>query len=241
VRKIIVFLIIICQWSFVIGDDATAYIKKYRKVAIKEMKKHGIPASITLAQGMLESGNGKSRLARKARNHFGIKCTSDWHGKKIREDDDKKDECFRKYRKAEQSYDDHSKFLKRDRYKSLYDLDKRDYKGWAYGLKKAGYATNPKYPELLIDLIERYDLNKYDKKGAKRKIKQEEKQEQQEVIAVDNESSVGSSQSSHHTVKKGDTLYSISKKYGMNVDELKALNNKTNNEISLGEKLRIKN
>ncbi len=129
------------------------------------MKEYRIPASITLAQGILESGSGNSRLAVKGNNHFGIKCHSDWKGKTIHEDDDEKHECFRKYKKAEDSYNDHSKFLtQRGRYSFLFEYETTDYKSWAYGLKKAGYATNPKYPELLIRLIEKYDLHKYDGK-----------------------------------------------------------------------------
>lgn len=140
----------------------TEYIATYKKIARKEMKKHGIPASITLAQGILESGDGNSVLARKAKNHFGIKCTSDWHGRTMHRDDDKPNECFRRYRKASDSFHDHSAFLKRKRYSRLFELDRDDYKGWAYGLRKAGYATNPKYPQLLISIIEKNKLYKYD-------------------------------------------------------------------------------
>ena len=140
------------------------YIEKYSKIAVAEMKKYNIPASITLAQGILESGNGESRLAKEGNNHFGIKCHSNWNGKTIIEDDDEKDECFRKYDNAEDSYRDHSLFLtERGRYSFLFELNKKNYKAWAKGLKKAGYATNPKYPDLLIDLIERYDLSRFDK------------------------------------------------------------------------------
>ncbi len=138
------------------------YISAYKKIARKEMKQHGIPASITLAQGILESSSGNSELARKANNHFGIKCTSDWHGRSYHADDDKPNECFRRYRHAEHSFHDHSEFLKRKRYEKLFDLDRDDYKAWAQGLKKAGYATNPKYPQLLINLIEKHELYRYD-------------------------------------------------------------------------------
>jgi flagellum-specific peptidoglycan hydrolase FlgJ len=138
------------------------YIATYKKIARKEMKQHGIPASITLAQGILESGNGNSELARRANNHFGIKCTKDWNGKTYYIDDDKPNECFRRYRHAEASFHDHSAFLKNKRYSDLFGLDREDYKGWAKGLKKAGYATNPKYPQLLINLIEKHKLYQYD-------------------------------------------------------------------------------
>jgi len=138
------------------------YIAVYKKTAMTMMKKNGIPASIILAQGILESSNGNSELARNANNHFGIKCTSDWTGKTYAVDDDKPNECFRRYPTAEASYKDHSEFLKRPRYAKLFDLSSDDYKGWARGLKKAGYATNPKYPQLLINLIEKYNLYKLD-------------------------------------------------------------------------------
>lgn len=147
------------------ADRITAeqYIEQWKAVAVKKMKEHGIPASITLAQGLLESGNGNSKLAREANNHFGIKCTPDWTGGKSYHDDDAKNECFRKYRDAEQSYEDHAKFLQRPRYAGLFELKPTDYKGWAHGLKKAGYATDPKYPQKLIDLIERYRLHDLDR------------------------------------------------------------------------------
>jgi hypothetical protein len=144
------------------------YIKKYKYVAIKEMHLYQIPASITLAQGILESGSGNSMLAKEANNHFGIKCHSDWKGKTIYKDDDAKNECFRVYTTAEQSYRDHSIFLStKKRYEFLFDYSITNYKSWAKGLKKAGYATNPKYPDLLINLIEKYNLNQYDRVSEK--------------------------------------------------------------------------
>ena len=127
------------------------------------MKQYKIPASITLSQGILESGNGESRLANIGNNHFGIKCHG-WKGKEIYADDDEENECFRKYRKVEDSYRDHSIFLKKNgRYSFLFELDLNDYEGWAHGLKKAGYATSPNYAEKLISLIEKYDLSRFDK------------------------------------------------------------------------------
>lgn len=139
------------------------YIEQWKAVAVKKMKEHGIPASITLAQGLLESGNGNSALARDGNNHFGIKCTPDWTGGRTYHDDDKKDDCFRKYKDAAQSYEDHAKFLQRPRYAGLFELRPTDYKGWAKGLKQAGYATDPAYPQKLIALIERYELYNLDK------------------------------------------------------------------------------
>lgn len=146
------------------GDRLTAeqYIEKWKTVAVKKMKEHGIPASITLAQGLLESGNGNSMLARESNNHFGIKCTPDWKGGRSYHDDDIKNDCFRSYRDAADSFEDHSQFLKRQRYAKLFELKSTDYKGWAHGLKDAGYATDPHYPRKLIELIERYGLDKLD-------------------------------------------------------------------------------
>lgn len=139
------------------------YISTYKDIAIRQMEKFGIPASIILAQALLESGAGNSFLAINANNHFGIKC-HDWQGETITMDDDKKNECFRKYSTVEESFNDHSNFLRyRPRYNSLFQLEITDYKGWAHGLKKAGYATNPNYANLLISLIERYSLDIYDK------------------------------------------------------------------------------
>ncbi len=141
---------------------AEEYINTYKDLAILEMNRSGIPASITLAQGMLESGNGNSRLAVKANNHFGIKCHG-WDGTEIYHDDNEKDECFRHYRTAQESYLDHTDFLMtRSRYAFLFEYKSTDYKSWARGLRKAGYATDPNYPQRLIDLIERYDLHQYD-------------------------------------------------------------------------------
>lgn len=140
------------------------YIGQYYKIAVNEMHRSGIPASITLAQGIIESGSGNSRLATEGNNHFGIKCHKGWTGKTIREDDDEKNECFRKYKSAEDSYLDHTDFLQtRDRYAFLFKLKRNDYKAWAKGLKKAGYATNPKYAPILINVIEKYSLYEYDK------------------------------------------------------------------------------
>ena len=141
-----------------------AYIDAYKEIAIREMLDYKIPASITLAQGILESGAGQSELAKESNNHFGIKCHDDWKGDKVYYDDDAKDECFRKYDHVEDSYEDHSVFLTtKTRYAFLFDLDADDYKGWAKGLKQAGYATNPKYADILINTIEEYELHQYDK------------------------------------------------------------------------------
>ena len=142
------------------------YIKTYREIAVDEMKHYHIPASITLAQGLLESGAGKSDLARRSNNHFGIKCGGSWKGRSVRANDDAPNECFRAYKSPKDSYRDHSKFLSSGaRYAFLFRLKITDYKGWAHGLKKAGYATDPRYAYRLINIIELYDLDEYDKKG----------------------------------------------------------------------------
>ncbi|MFH2140828.1 MAG: glucosaminidase domain-containing protein [Bacteroidota bacterium] len=143
------------------------YIMSYGDLAVINMNRNGIPASITLAQGMLESDNGNSPLAQKANNHFGIKCHSSWTGKTFYQDDDEKNECFRKYKSVYESFQDHADFLKNSkRYSFLFDLDVTDYKAWAHGLRKAGYATNPKYPQLLIKIIEDNKLSEYDLKSS---------------------------------------------------------------------------
>ncbi len=152
------------------NNPRLAYIEKYSSIAVSEMKRTGVPASITLAQGLLESNAGQSRLAVKGNNHFGIKCHNDWKGKNMKEDDNAPGECFRVYPSADASFRDHSDFLRgRDRYKSLFELKTTDYKGWAKGLKKAGYATDPNYADKLITLIEDYRLYEYDK-GTKVKV-----------------------------------------------------------------------
>ncbi|MBO4918012.1 MAG: glucosaminidase domain-containing protein [Bacteroidales bacterium] len=139
------------------------YIDRWAATAVREMYRSGVPASITLAQGILESRSGLSALAAEGNNHFGIKCHKDWKGKTMRIDDDRRSECFRVYPSAEDSFRDHSDFLRYwDRYKFLFDFDTKDYESWAYGLKKAGYATDPSYPQKLIQLIEEYDLSRFD-------------------------------------------------------------------------------
>jgi len=139
------------------------YIEDYKDIAMVEMQRYNIPASITLAQGILESGSGQGRLARYGNNHFGIKCHATWNGKTITHDDDEKSECFRRYKYAYESFEDHSQFLmKRGRYTSLFELNPTDYESWAHGLKRAGYATDPAYAKKLIALIKKFSLHQYD-------------------------------------------------------------------------------
>jgi flagellum-specific peptidoglycan hydrolase FlgJ len=155
-----------CLFAQYTEIDIRNYIETYKEVAINKMVEYKIPASITLAQGIFESGSGTSRLAKEANNHFGIKCHKEWTGDTIKHDDDALQECFRKYAEAEHSYNDHSLFLtSRPRYSGLFALDIMDYKAWAHGLKAAGYATNPQYADRLISLIERFDLARQDTIG----------------------------------------------------------------------------
>jgi flagellum-specific peptidoglycan hydrolase FlgJ len=204
------------------------YIDDFKETAKSNMKEYGVPASITLAQGILESGVGTGSLSQQANNHFGIKCHKEWNGPSVLYDDDASDECFRKYQDPSESYRDHSLFLtSRSRYDFLFDLPSGDYKAWAKGLKKAGYATDPKYPDKLISLIERYDLHQYDEEvmgsGPKeRKSYSESKSNKNE-----------------YTVTKGDTLYSLSKKFEISVEELKKKNKLQSNSLSIGQKLLV--
>lgn len=152
------------------------YIKTYSALAIEQQKKYKIPASITLAQGLLESGAGQSDLARRSNNHFGIKCHSDWRGGRVYHDDDLRGECFRKYKRVEDSYEDHSKFLKRSRYDQLFRLKITDYKGWARGLQKCGYATDRAYANKLIKVVEDYELYRFDSDKEHKPTREERKQ-----------------------------------------------------------------
>ncbi|MBO4622169.1 MAG: glucosaminidase domain-containing protein [Paludibacteraceae bacterium] len=162
-RPLLIILFIACAGVLsaqtpALNDAYLQYIAKYRKVALEQEKQHKIPACITLAQGLLESGAGKSELATQANNHFGIKCHKDWTGETYSHDDETAQECFRKYKHAEESYEDHSLFLQRPRYATLFQLDITDYKGWAHGLRQCGYATDPTYAAKLIKIIEDYGL-----------------------------------------------------------------------------------
>lgn len=204
------------------------YIDDFKETAKSNMKEFGVPASITLAQGILESGVGTGSLSQQANNHFGIKCHKEWNGPSVLYDDDASDECFRKYQDPSESYRDHSLFLtSRSRYDFLFDLPSGDYKAWAKGLKKAGYATDPKYPDKLISLIERYDLHQYDEEvmgSAPRERKSY---------------SESKSNKNEYTVTKGDTLYSLSKKFEISVEELKKKNKLQSNSLSIGQKLLV--
>jgi flagellum-specific peptidoglycan hydrolase FlgJ len=200
-----------------------AYIEKYKETAKSNMTQFGIPSSIILAQGILESGAGTGPLSSLANNHFGIKCHKDWSGPSVSYDDDTAQECFRKYSEAKDSYADHAVFLlNRTWYANLFKLEKNDYKAWARGLKAAGYATDPKYADKLISIIERYKLNSFDN-------------EVLGITPVFSENTV--SNSSLYQVSPGDTLYSISKKFNVSVEDLKKKNNLTDNAISVGQSI----
>ena len=199
------------------------YINEYRDIAMESMLQYGIPASITLAQGILESGAGVGELTLKANNHFGIKCHTGWEGEKAYHDDDEEQECFRKYKDPKSSYRDHSLFLtQRSRYQDLFKLRKDDYKAWAKGLRKAGYATDPKYPEKLIGIIERYQLDKYDRDVLGEK---------------DPPTRTANSNNDAYYVQAGDTLYNISKRFNITVESIKKNNRLKDNSISIGQVL----
>jgi len=199
------------------------YIENYSTIAKEEMVQYGIPASITLAQGILESGAGRAELSKKSNNHFGIKCHKGWTGERVYHDDDESQECFRKYKDPKYSFRDHSLFLtQRSRYESLFSYKKDDYKSWAKGLRKAGYATDPKYPQKLINIVEKYKLYTFDEEVLGKKSKRKNK----DVSNVKT-----------YIVEKGDTLYSLSRKFNVSVDSLKEYNGLESNTISIGQEL----
>lgn len=227
------------------------YINQFKDVAKNNMKEYKIPASITLAQGILESGAGKGRLCLEANNHFGIKCHTGWTGPSITHDDDALQECFRKYADPADSYRDHSKFLtSRSRYNDLFTLDILDYKGWAQGLKNAGYATDPKYPSKLIGIIERYQLFLFDHEVVAPEQKNEVKQEvltnqveeivEENAVEVVTNPTLTTNDDSIYVIQKGDTLYSLSKRFNTTVEKLKELNSLKDNSLSIGQEIKIK-
>lgn len=237
------------------------YINDYKEIAMVEMQRYKIPASITLAQAILESGSGQGRLARHGNNHFGIKCHSSWEGKTMTHDDDEKGECFRRYKYAFESFEDHSTFLvNRSRYAFLFELAPDDYEGWAHGLKKAGYATDPSYAKKLIQLIKKHNLHEYDKQVLGADYKAVNTPKTNEKVAVSNtnvqvastpkatpkttETPAKSTQSTakYYTVKTGDTLYKIAREQKVSIQQIMELNNldeKTSNNLKIGQTLRI--
>ena len=228
-----------------------SYIEQYYQIAEKQQKEHGIPASIVLAQGLLESGAGQSSFAKESNNHFGIKC-NDWNGDKIYHDDDKKGECFRKYNQVLDSYEDHAAFLKgRSRYASLFQLNPADYEGWAHGLKKAGYATDPTYAYKLISIIEDYNLHQYDLNGNNSGLAlKSNKNSQIESNKNENQVSMGviNARMSHTVVKvnkvklvtslPGDTYGSIADEFNITEERLRGYN-EVNSSASLNPGTRV--
>lgn len=215
------------------------YIEEYKDIAISEMRRMGVPAAITLAQGILESQCGNSDLVKQSNNHFGIKCKSTWTAETVLHDDDKPGECFRKYNTAEDSYRDHSDFLKgSSRYASLFQLNPTDYKDWAYGLQKAGYATNPRYPEILIKNIEKYNLEQYTLDGLNEApqfaaAKYQEKQEDNSSSALSVDSSLTAPVNLTINglkvllVPKGTSLLAIATQHRIGLDKLLSINDLT--------------
>lgn len=219
------------------------YVDLWKSEAIKQMKEHNIPASITLAQGILESASGNSDLAVKGKNHFGIKCHG-WTGEKMYMDDDAKGECFRVYDSAGDSYNDHSLFLnKYDRYAFLFDLELTNYEDWAKGLKKAGYATNPQYPQLLIKLIEELELSQYDKSGMIPEIiAQPELIAKRETMSNKHEVAIQGKKTKYIVAKKGDTFYKIAQEFNLTLGQLYRYNDfdKTKDFLEEGDKVYLK-
>ncbi|MBW1656848.1 glucosaminidase domain-containing protein [Flavobacterium quisquiliarum] len=231
--------------TVVTSDLINNYVLQYKDIAMGNMKTYGIPASIILAQGILESGAGKGDLAVDANNHFGIKCHNDWLGESVRHDDDSAQECFRKYPQASESYRDHALFLVgKKRYATLFTYEKDDYKSWAKGLRAAGYATDPKYPDKLISYIERYNLHQYDCQVTGRNYvpinTSTPPKKSSYDVASDPKINMNQYDPNLYEVQKGDTLYSISKKFNLLVEDLKRKNNLTDNAISIGQRLKVK-
>lgn len=225
--SLILSLLSILNFAFSFDNKISQqeYISLWKDVAIQQMHNYKIPASITLAQAILESANGNSELANKANNHFGIKC-SDWKGDSYLKDDNKKNECFRKYKHAKESFEDHSLFLKnRSRYSFLFTYEQNDFKSWAKGLKQAGYATNPNYPKLLIDLIEKYNLQQFDGKSTNTSFSTNSISGNKTNKIILNSSEKHKVQKHSNDInyvlaKKGDTFYRLSKELNISLKQL---------------------
>jgi LysM repeat protein len=222
---------------------AEQYIETYKDIAIAEMKRTGIPASITLAQGLIESGSGNSSLSRQSNNHFGIKCKKDWTGRSVNFDDDAPQECFRAYDRVEDSYRDHSDFIRAgERYAFLFELDPTDYKGWANGLKQAGYATNPQYADMLITAIERYSLYQYDIGNKRKPITPDGRQEKEPLFASNSDNELTSFNGiPAYESKAGNTYVSIAENnYMMRWEVAKYNDLKKGEELEPGTILYLK-
>lgn len=244
------------------NENIIKYIEQYAALAVKEMERTGVPASIKIAQGIHETNAGKSPLVLQSNNHFGIKCKSSWTGEKVYHNDDAEGECFRKYEDAKASYLDHSDYLKsQPRYAFLFEYDANDYAAWAWGLKKAGYATNPIYAQTLIKYIEAYQLNELndfaeneeDLKNFFEKIRNKPLQplaNNGKFIEPDDREKPADKPTKEksgkrfkvkktHVVKRGDSLYSLSKKYGTTVEALKKINHLKKEALQVGQKIKI--
>ena len=243
-------------------NDEKDYISTFAEPAMKEMKLYGVPASITLAQGILETNAGRSKLVKESNNHFGIKCHDSWKGESVSHDDDAAGECFRKYRNPLASYRDHSHFLtSRPRYASLFELKATDYKEWARGLREAGYATDKSYADKLIRIIEKHDLAQYDQQTIgkrKRMLKRESRKERVAALLNDTKNKLAETtrrtkrmgkeateqiadagRGLAHRVTPGDTLYSIAKRYEVTVEAIKKMNILDSDNLSIGQILEI--
>ncbi|GHV65835.1 N-acetylmuramoyl-L-alanine amidase [Bacteroidia bacterium] len=236
VKCLLIAILLIINTLSVYGDPRKDFVYKYRALAVREMHRTGIPASIKLAQGILESGSGFSDLAVKANNHFGIKCHGSWKGARHYQDDDEENECFRHYERPEESWIDHSNFLlNRPWYAPLFELERTDYKGWAKGLKSIGYATNPEYAKLLISIIEEEQLYVYDTVTPKKK--------ETEQVSEKVEGKLDNYRIREETrnkllcieAKEGDTYENIALYYGIDVDKLLSFNDKLDNTITPGD------
>jgi len=245
------------------NENIIKYIEQYAALAVKEMERTGVPASIKIAQGIHETNAGKSDLVLQSNNHFGIKCKSSWTGEKVYHNDDAEGECFRKYEDAKASYLDHSDYLtSQPRYAFLFEYDANDYEAWAWGLKKAGYATNPIYAQTLIKYIEAYQLNELNKFAENEadgdlenyfeKIRNkpleavsnsgkpiEPAERYKSVMPVKEKSGKRIRVKKTHVVKRGDSLYSLSRKYGTTVDALKKINHLKKEALAVGQKIKI--
>lgn len=259
-KRFLFFIFLFMSLSVWAQMTPEEYISKYKDLAISEMHREGVPAAITLAQGMLETQFGNSDLFKESNNHFGIKCRSDWTGPSVKHDDDKPGECFRVYSSDEESYRDHSDFLKNGkRYAFLFNLSPTDYKGWAKGLYKAGYATNPSYSNTLIKYIEKYNLNDYTdiglvSVGNDSEVTVLNNQNTVENIAntgnltkpnvaTNNESTVIPPKQSPdvktYKVEPQEGLYAIARKFGVTVPQLKEWNQLQSDNLQVGQKLII--
>ncbi len=239
-RTYLLFISVLCAFgafSQSVNQTTLQYIEQYRAIALQQEQTHKIPACITLAQGILESGSGTSRLAVEANNHFGIKCHSSWEGGTFYKDDDRANECFRAYTSAEESFEDHAQFLKKKRYSDLFTLDITDYKGWAKGLKAAGYATNPKYPELLINLIELYGLHNLSKEPSETMLANVEIPVQKEEITQTKNEQTQTKKENTETKKEFSKTKKEKNKTKRRISFAEYLTTKSHSsEVSVGEK-----